>query len=128
MNVSPTVVELINNAAHLEAKDFDVFFKKMMTLRAQRTVPTLPSAESDLLKKINKGFAEKKWQRLHLLNEKMEETLLTSLEQAELAELIEAYEKYMVKRLQYLAQLATLRNVPLQNLMKTLDIAPKGHG
>jgi len=128
MGAQPSVTELIDDAARLDAMEFDHFFNKVLTLRAQRNAPVLPKEEADLLKKINSGFSEHKWQRLDLLNEKVEEEGLTKAEQTELEALVEAYEKYTVRRIKYLGQLATIRQITLQELMQQLGIGLENHG
>lgn len=79
-----SVTELIDNAAHLEARDFDLFFNNLLLLKAQRVTLMMPVEETELLKKINKGFSEKKWSRLYELNEKLEMSELTKDEEREL--------------------------------------------
>lgn len=128
MGAQPSVTELIENAARLDAGEFDHFFNKVLTLRAQRDTLVLSKEESNLLKKINHGFPAEKWRRLDLLNEKVEDGELTEAEQTELEMLIESYEKYTTKRVKYLGQLASIRRVPLQELMQQLGIWSEHHG
>lgn len=128
MGAQPSVTELIDNAARLDAGEFDFFFNKILTLRAQRNAPMLAKPESDLLKKINRGFPAEKWRRLTLLNEQVEEETLTAAEQTELKGLIQSYEQYTLQRLKYLGQLAMLRQVTLRSVMHELGIVAAHHG
>jgi len=128
MSAQASVSELIDKAARLDTGEFNNFFNKVLTLRAQRIAPVLSKEESDLLKKINRGFAQKKWERLTALDDQLESGTLTEAEQEELSVLIEAYEEYSLQRLRYLGQLATVRKVSLDEVMNQLGIQPHRYG
>jgi hypothetical protein len=128
MSVQASVAELIDKAARLDTGEFNNFFNKMLTLRAQRIAPVLSKEESDLLKKINRGFPQKKWERLDFLNDKLEYETLSEAEHEELSVLIEAYEEYSLQRMRQLGQLATARKVSLDEVMNQLGIQPHRYG
>lgn len=128
MSAQPSVAELIDNAARLDKREFENFFEKLVLLRAQRHPDVLPGEEAQLLQKINRGFPDEKWQRLDFLNSKLGEGTLTEPEHAELMGLIDKYEAYTLQRARYLAQLAALRKVSIEQLIETLGIAPRYHG
>ncbi len=128
MSAQASVAELIDNAARLDTGEFNNFFDKMLKLRAQRVAPVLSEEEADLLKKINRGFPQKKWERLDFLNDKLEYETISEAEHEELSVLIEAYEKYSLQRLRQLGQLAMIRKVSLDEVMNQLGIQPHRHG
>ncbi len=128
MGAQPSVSELLDNAARLNAGEFDRFFKSVLTLRAQRVAPSLSKEEAQLLKKINQGFAQKKWERLDLLDGKLEFETLSEEEEKELSVLVEEYETYSLRRLQQLGQLAIIRKVSLDEVMDQLGIQPHHYG
>lgn len=127
MSAPPSVAELIDNAARLDKREFENFFKKIILLRAQRQPDVLPAEESELLQKINRGFPDSKWQRLDFLNGKLEDGALTKEEHVELLKLIDRYEAYTLQRARYLAQLAMLRKVSIDDLIESLGIRPGHH-
>lgn len=122
MSTQIKVSELIENAEQLNPEELDHFIKKVLVLRAKRTSPVLSKKESDLLNQINKGYSDIKWERIELLNDKLEEGVLDSKGKDELDSLLESYEKYTVQRLRYLGQLAELRKVTLRDLMIQLGM------
>ncbi|HMQ50072.1 MAG TPA: hypothetical protein PKA00_21750 [Saprospiraceae bacterium] len=90
----------------------------MNKMRAKQSKKSTPSKkEMTLLEKINKGFPNKKWQRLQQLDQKMEAGSLGVTEYAELSALTETYEKYSIKRIRLLKKLAIIRNTTLEEVM-----------
>ena len=83
----------------------------------------LPSTESRLLARINRGFADAWWERYHELIRRRQESLLSVLEHRELIQLTDEIEKQEAKRLQALVKLAKLRKQPLGILMKDLGLS-----
>ncbi len=128
MDNSSSVTRLLEDAARLATKDFEVFFNKIAALRLRRTkAKTLPAKEAELLQQLNEGFPAGKWQRLKLLDEKSEFGTLTEAEETELLQLAEEYEEVTVQRLKILSELAVLRNTTPQVLAEQLGIRPNYH-
>lgn len=128
MNIQPSVTDLVNNAARLDAKEFESLFKKLAILRLQRAgAKTLPAEESELLQMLNQGFPAEKWERLKHLDWKSEFGVLNKKEEAESLRLAEAYEEASVMRLKIMAKLADLRNISIDELAATLGIKPSYH-
>jgi hypothetical protein len=81
-------------------------------------IPILNEQESTLLFEINKSFDTKKRERLQYLDWKLESGSLTPKEEIESLKLAEAYENYSVERLKKITQLAVIRQVPIDLLLK----------
>lgn len=84
----------------------------------------LSADETELLKRINKGFPSDFWNRYHELQTKRRNANLTNQEQAEIVDCSDAIELANLERIGYLVKLAELRNVPLSTLVEQLGIAP----
>ncbi len=118
-----SVAELLDNVKQLEAKSFEKLYRNLTALRIQRHgLSVLDEEEANLLAAINREFDPQKWERLQYLDWKMEYSALVEQEEAELLLLAETYEGYSVERLQALSQLATVRQIPLDELMNQLGM------
>lgn len=126
-----SVSEILNSAKSLEDKNFETLYKEMVSLHTTRhgrdTMDRLSTLESELLNKINMEFDEKKWERLKYLDWKLEFGALNVKEESESLRLAEAFENYSVERLKSLSQLAALRQVSVDTLIKQMDINLKVH-
>jgi hypothetical protein len=83
--------------------------------------------QAKLLQKINQEPSTETWQRFALLTAKRRAETLTDEEYEELLELVNEIELRDAKRVEYLAELAQLRNVSLRTLMQQLDIRPPAY-
>lgn len=120
-----SVDQILDKASQLNMRDFEQLLTNLNLLRAQRTAPSLSKKETDLLKKINKGFPLEKWARMIQLDEKMESSELTAAEAEESLVLAEALEAFTLSRFVWLKKLASLRKVSIEQVMKDLDIVPR---
>lgn len=106
----------------LDAKSFvlhllrEAMASKVSSVAAQR--------ESELLKEINRGFPPEVWKRYRELVAKREDETLSVEEHAELIALIDQVELANARRIECLAELANLRQVPLRELMTKMGIQP----
>jgi hypothetical protein len=89
---------------------------KVSSVAAQR--------ESELLLEINRGFPPEVWKRYRELVAKREDETLSVEEHAELIALIDQVELANARRIECLAELANLRQVPLRELMTKMGIQP----
>ncbi|MCE7981495.1 MAG: hypothetical protein DYG89_09905 [Caldilinea sp. CFX5] len=80
--------------------------------------------QAELLQKINQGLPAETQQQFDLLTAKRRAETLTDEEYEELLELVDEIELRDAKRVEYLAELAQLRNVSLRALMQQLNIHP----
>lgn len=124
-----SVSEIIKNVADLGIQDFENLYEKISALRLQkRGTSVLSKTESKLLNQINKEFPTEKWERLKYLDWKLEFSALSETEEKESLRLAEAYETYSVERLKALTQLATLRQITIEDLTTQLGLNPISHG
>jgi hypothetical protein len=129
MSVQLSVNEILNSVEGLETTKFEQLYRALFTLRVQRNgSPLLNTVEAQLLNKLNTEFDPKKWERLTYLDWKLECSALSQKEETESLKLAEAYENYSVERLKLLAQLAAIRQVPIDVLMTQLGINTQAHG
>jgi uncharacterized protein (DUF1778 family) len=84
--------------------------------------PHLSKRESELLLAINQSFSHVNWQRYFELIDKRDAETITSDELSQLIGMTNGIEEANAKRLQYLIELAQLRNVSLEQLMDELDL------
>ena len=87
----------------------------------------ITTKEAELLQKIKQGLPAETQRRLDLLTAKRRAETLTDEEYEELLELVNEIELRDAKRVEYLAELAQLRNVSLRTLMQQLDIRPPAY-
>lgn len=122
-NMTISVTEILNTAEGLEMKSFERLYQKLYAQRIKRNgINVLNETESNLLSEINKEFDLTKWERLQYLDWKLETNALTEKEELESLKLAEAYESYSVERLKKIAQLAIIRHISMDKLLKQLGI------
>ena len=93
---------------------------------AQKKAPNLPKQEAKPLLEINKSLDELVLKRYASLNQQMREAKLSEEEHQELMQLIDEVELADAKRLKAMVELANLRAIGVDDLMKQLNIhAPK---
>jgi hypothetical protein len=114
--------ELLKAVGQLSQPELEQFVFQVIALRAQRKAPSLPRAESELLLKINQGASPDVQKRYGELIAKRRAETLTPDEYNELLRLTEQTEALEARRVEYLAELARLRNTTLAALMKDLGI------
>jgi hypothetical protein len=89
--------------------------------------PHLSKYESDLLLAINQSFNRVHWQHYFELIDKRDAETITMDELNELIGITNGIEEANAKRLQFLIELAQLRNTTLDKLMDKLDLRPARH-
>ena len=95
--------------------------------QSQHRVPRLSPEEARLLAKINLGLSPTEWERYHeLVAQRQAETLMPD-EQTELIALTDRLEEANVQRIECLAELAHMRNISLEALIRDLGLAPTSH-
>ena len=128
MNASVTVPDLLDKASHLNNSEFESFFNEMLTLRAKRVAPVLSQKEADLLDKIYAKLPPATQERYDSLTEKRRDGAISTEEYGELLALVQVVEQYNVERLKLIVELAALRKVTAQQLMKQLGLMPLHNG
>lgn len=120
--MNSSVNNLFQEVERLDNRSLDIFIDSIVSLRVRREVSDKQKEEALLLEKINKSLPLKQVERFRMLNEKrLNEALITS-EYDELMVLLEKTEKLNTNRVKHLSALARLKNVPVRELMKQLDI------
>jgi hypothetical protein len=114
--------ELLKAVGQLSQPELEQFVFQVIALRARRKAPSLPRAESELLLKINQGASPDVQKRYGELISKRRAETLTPDEYDELLRLTEQTEALEARRVEYLAELARLRDTTLAALMKDLGI------
>jgi hypothetical protein len=114
--------DLLKAAGQLSPGELEQFVFQLLSLQAQRKAPSLPPAETDLLLKINQGVPGDVQKRHDELVGKRQAETLTADEHDELLRLTDQIEKLEAKRIEYMADLAHLRQTTLTALMKDLGI------
>ena len=114
--------ELLKAVGQLSQPELERFVSQILALRAQRQAPTVSQREAELLQTINQGVPAEIQQRYDELIAKRRAETLTSEEYKELLHLTSEIERLAVKRLEYLAELARIRQTSLRDLMAQLGI------
>src|SRR5262245_25191974 len=116
LEIRLTSDELLLAVRRLPSSDLEQFVSQVLVVQAQRKAPSLPQAEAELLLKINRGLPADVQSRYISLIEKRQAVTLSPEEHEELLRLTEQVEQFEVQRLTALADLARLRQVPLNQL------------
>ena len=124
MTMNAAINTLFHEAERLDNRSLDIFIDSIMSLRVRREVSNTQKEEAFLLEKINKGLSLKQLERFKMLDQKRFNELLTNEEYSELSVLVEKIERLNVRRLKHLISLAKLRNVPVRELIKQLNLSP----
>ena len=82
----------------------------------------LSQQESKLLQKIDLGFSSAFWEKYRAFIKTKENRILTETEMIEFLQMNKQVEAANAKRMQFLVELAQLRQVPLRQLMEGLGI------
>jgi hypothetical protein len=118
--------DLFNGVKSLKNQDFEQFVEKIMQLKAQRQAEFIPTAEADLLAKINRSLSVEVLERYQVLQTKRSEEVLIETEFQELSDIVEQKELLNAERLKYLGELAIIRKKSLREVMQELDLLNNG--
>ena len=114
--------ELLQAVRQLSKSELEQFVFQVVKLRAKQQAPSLHQSESELLQKINQGLPKDLQKRYGELVEKRRAEDLTSEEYQRLLDLSEQVEELEAQRVEYLAEMARLRQTSLPDLMNSLGI------
>jgi hypothetical protein len=121
-----SVDELLKAVDDLSEPDLDHLVDRALFVRARRKANVLTAEETVLLSAINQGIPSALHDRYEILLEKRDDETLTEAAYAELLDICNQIEAFGVKRIEALAKLATIRQVPLLKLMGDLGIQSPG--
>lgn len=116
--------QLLSAARQLPRREFDQFVMRVLSLRAERSGPVLPVAESELLLKINHPVPDDLQRRYDELLARRDARTLTSEEHEGLLVLTDQVEILEAERMKHLIELAQLRRITLDELMNQLGLQP----
>ena len=120
------VDELLKAVDHLSEPDLDSLVDRALFVRASRRVPVSSPAETTLLREINQPIPLELHDRYRVLADKRDDEALTEAEHSELLDIGNQIEWFGVTRLEAMAKLANLRQVPLLQLMDDLGLQSPG--
>jgi hypothetical protein len=121
-----SVDELLKAVDDLSELDLDHLVERALFVRAKRKANVLTTTETALLLEINQSIPSELHDRYEVLLEKRDEDDLTEVEYAELLDISNQIESFGVKRIEALAKLAMIRQMPLSKLMDNLGIPSPG--
>ena len=116
--------DLLQAVAQLSQLELEQFVEEILVVKAQRQAPSLSPTEAELVLKINEDLPQNIKEQYQTLIEKRNQETLTVSEYQQLLELTEQVEAHQVQRLEYLVQLAQLRQIPLTTLIAQMEIKP----
>ncbi len=119
--------QLLNAALQMPREELEQFVARLFTLKAREYAPLLSEKETALLQQINRGLAPAMQQRLNELIDKRQSHTISQSELEELIGLTDQVEMFDAERLKHLIELAHLRGVTLDELIKKLGIKPVPH-
>lgn len=118
--VNPT--QLLAAAEQLTAEELAAFAADVVALRARRLAPSLAADQAVLLQHINASAPAGEAKRYAELVTLRDAEALSGAERAELLRLSDAREERNAKRIAALAELATLRGVTLDAVLRDLGL------
>jgi hypothetical protein len=119
-----SALDLLQAVQQLSQPELEQFIEQIIQVKAQRIAPSLSTKESELLIKINQDLPQELRHIYQNLMEKRNQENLTESEYQQLLELTEQVEKYQAQRLEYLTQLAQMRQISLTNLITQMGLQP----
>lgn len=114
--------KLLDIVEQLNLSDLEQLMSRIIALQARYKAPSLPKQESELLIRINKGLPSDIQKRFDELVARRQDETLTPGEQRELISLAEKIEKSDAERVRYISELARLRGVSPDSLMKDMKL------
>jgi len=115
---------LLRAVEQLSLSDLEQLMSQVVALQARRKAPCLPKDEGRLMLKISQGPPAAVRKRLGELVSRRQEETLTPDEHRELLSLTDLIEKSDAERMGHISELARIRGVSLEVLMRELGIFP----
>ena len=97
------------------------------SVNGQTAVAPLSAKESLLLRKVNEWLPSETWQEYQELREKFREETVTEAEHQRLIEFSTRIETINARRIGFIAELARVRQVSLDEMMNQLGIIPPSY-
>lgn len=128
INISPELEERLRKAAIIQGADVGDLIVQIIERQLQEEKEDRESRELALLQKINQGVSPREWERYYQLMKKRDAEELLPAEYQELLKINDKIEIANARRMAYLIELASLREVSLDDLMQQLGIKPAAYG
>jgi len=109
----------------LNVVELEQVMQEVLVLRRKKLPSVLTQHETELLRKINAGAPAVIQKHYNFLVKKRNNETLSDDEYQELLELTAYMENLGVKRLEYLLELAKLRNSTLDEIVEQLQLKPR---
>ena len=133
LSLPPDIEQQLHQRAAAEGVPAETIVLDALTEQLDRRTPRnrsvghrnsacLSPEESRLFEAINQGFPVPFWERYRTLLDKRRRESLNEAENAEFVALYEQIEIAYAQRLEHVIELARLRNVPPQDLMRQLGL------
>jgi hypothetical protein len=116
--------QILNAARQMSRQELSQLVEQVLALRARHEASVLPAAESELLLKINQPVPDDLQRRYDELIARRDERALSPEERQELLGLTDQVELLEAERVKHLIELAQLRHVSLDDLMRSLGMEP----
>lgn len=114
---------LVEAVERLSLDEFTAFLDEMLAIRAQRIAPGLSITEEELLQQIySLQLSESESSLQKQLGAALEAETIGEAERLELERLTEKSERLNAERIAKVAELATLRQQPLREMMQQLGL------
>jgi len=119
--------QLLDAALQMPRPELERFVARLFALKAREETPNLSEAETRLLLKINQDLSPAARNRMNELIDKRQAGSISPSELEELIQLTDQSEEVGFERLKCLIDLAALRNITLDDLMRQLGVKPLPH-
>lgn len=116
--------EVLAAIEELAPAEIEKISRRLLHLQARRKAPHLSEREAELLSEVYRAKRPGFQERFDELNARGHGFVLTPEEHEELLKLVAESEAFAARRLEALAELAQLRQVPVLKLMKQLGLNP----
>lgn len=117
-----SIDEILHSVSALDTKDIIQFMHEMGKIVANRNANVLSKRESELLKSINQAIPKKLQDDYQNLNIKLNDETISEQEYQLLLKIIDRIERKRAKKLEFMVELARLRNISLQELGQQLQV------
>jgi hypothetical protein len=119
-----SALDLLQAVQQLSQPELEQFIEEILQFKAQKNAANLTKQESDLLLKINQDLPIELQQQYKILTQKRDQETLTESEYEKLLESTDQLDKYQAQRLEYLTQLAQIRQISVSTLMTEMGVKP----
>lgn len=115
---------MLKSAAELQISDLELFARQLEAVIVRKKTTDKTFREKQLLQLINQTSLSMSQQETYqLLSQKIENETISNAEHHDYMQLVEIEEQLRNDRLKYLIELASLRDIPVMQLINQLGLA-----